>query len=373
MGATWRRTRRLILWPAVLVVAAAGGYLATVGIARERPRTLPAPTGPYLVGREQRQWTDTARVDPLAPQPGQPRVLAVWLWYPAAAGTSAPAPYAPGPWTNLRQQGFFAGPLERIRTQTFDDAPAADGQFPLVVLEPGLGLSAPQFTTLAQDLASNGFVVAGITPTYSANVTVINGHVVERTQQGNPDNVTDAAMDALVEVWAADARFVAGSVASLVGSDRLGGHFRPGVVTYVGHSLGGAASLQACHDDASCFGAVDLDGTPYGRVGSSGLDKPFLLITSQGGCQERQCQNLLSAASASHWQYAVQGAQHFNFTDYGVYFLAPPLQNLLGQLGSINGTRCLEITAAAVVTFLDHVLRSGPTPDGLVQHYPELQ
>jgi hypothetical protein len=362
-----------VLWSVALLIAVTGGYVAIVGVARARPRTLPAPTGSYVVGREQRQWTDTARVDPLAPQAGQPRVLAVWLWYPAAAATSAAAPYAPGPWTNLRQQGFFAGPLERIRTQTFDDVPVAEGQFPLVVLEPGLGLSAPQFTTLAQNLASNGFIVAGVTPTYSANVSVIDGRVVERTPLGNPGDVTDAAMDALVDVWVADARFVAGSVASLDGGDRIAGHLRPGVVAYLGHSLGGATSLRACREDASCVGAVDLDGTPYGQVGSSGDDKPFLLLTSQAGCQERQCQQLLSGTSASHWQYAVQGAEHFNFSDYGAYYLAPPLQSLLGQLGSINGARCLEIAGAVVLAFLDHVLRNGPPPDGLAQRYPELR
>ncbi|MGH3430053.1 MAG: hypothetical protein ACRD3Q_12985, partial [Terriglobales bacterium] len=43
-----------------------------------------------------------------------------------------------------------------IRTQSLVDAPVAAGKFPLVVLEPGLGFSAPQYTTIAENLASRG-------------------------------------------------------------------------------------------------------------------------------------------------------------------------------------------------------------------------
>jgi hypothetical protein len=98
-------------------------------------------------------------------------------------------------WENLQQQGVLGGRLDRLRTSTFDNAPVAEGRFPLVVLEPGLGLAAAQFTTLAQELASHGYVVAGVTPTYSANVTVLGGRVAERTPQGHPENFGDADGD----------------------------------------------------------------------------------------------------------------------------------------------------------------------------------
>ena len=49
-----------------------------------------------------------------------------------------------------------------------------------------MGLAVPEFTTLAEGLASRGFVVVGVTPTHSANVSVLNGQVVGATAQGNP-------------------------------------------------------------------------------------------------------------------------------------------------------------------------------------------
>lgn len=385
-----RRFRRLVRWSAwtlagVIVVVA--GLVAVAQVARQRSRTLPAPTGSYAVGRSMREWTDTSRTDPLAPQPGQPRMLSVWLWYPAAPVSGPTAAYAPGLWSNLQQQGFLGGPLDAISTSERDDIPAAAGRFPLVILEPGLGLSAPQFTTLAQELASDGFVVAGVTPTYSANVTVLAGRVVGSTAKGNPDSDSADVLGPLVEVWAADARFAAGQVAALAGRDQLAGHIDASHVAYIGHSLGGASSLQACHDDQTCAGAVDLDGTPYGPVGTTGLAKPFLLLSSEDGCLSGTCaagastdqqtiqddaRKLLAASTGPNWRYSVTGARHFNFTDYGVYFFLPPLQHLLGQLGSINGQRALDITAAVVLAFLEHVLRSGAAPDHLETRYSEL-
>jgi len=50
---------------------------------------LPAPTGPWAVGRLVSVWTDASRTDPFAPGPGQPRELLVWIWYPAAASAEA--------------------------------------------------------------------------------------------------------------------------------------------------------------------------------------------------------------------------------------------------------------------------------------------
>ena len=315
-------------------------------------------------------------------------MLAVWVWYPAAPVAGRTAAYAPGLWSNLQQQGFLTGPLDAIRTSEYDDAPPAGGRFPVVVLEPGLGLSAPQFTTLAQDLASNGYIVAGVTPTYSANVTVLDGKVVGRTPEGNPQDPTDEQAGGLVDVWASDARFAAHQLATLDPHDRLSGHVDASRTAYIGHSLGGASSLQACNDDPECLGAVDLDGTPYGPVAATGLSRPFMLLSSQDGCLTGQCQagasaddqaiqsaarRLVAASTGENWRYAVDGAEHFNFTDYGVYFFVPPLNHLLGQLGSINGRRALDVSDACVLAFLDHVLRSGPAPDHLAARFPELR
>jgi len=52
--------------------------------------SLPAPTGPYAVGRSTLALTDHDRVDPWVPEAG-PRRLMVTLYYPAVGGTGRPA------------------------------------------------------------------------------------------------------------------------------------------------------------------------------------------------------------------------------------------------------------------------------------------
>lgn len=382
-----RRRRRLakalVAVPLALVLAFVGtvGYLS---VRHVLPRSLPAPTGPYRVGRTAFDWTDTDRTDPLAPEPGQQRQLSVWVWYPAPAGTSGrPAPYAPGHWAQMLQFGILANRLDAVRTHSVADAPVADGRFPLVVLEPGMGLAAPHFTALAEDLASHGYVVAGVTPTYSANVTVLHGQAVGRTPAGNPAETDQRAGDRLVAVWAADARFAAGRMADTGGP--LTGHVDASRVAYIGHSFGGAAALQACHDDPHCAGAVDMDGTPYGPVVHQGLAAPMMLLGTPGDCLAGAChptdavdididtasQTLRAASTGPSFRYEIAGAKHFNFTDYGAYYIPAPLHGL-AQLGSINGDRCLAVVSAYVTAFADHVLRDGPEPQP-DHRYPEVR
>ncbi|TYC22030.1 alpha/beta hydrolase [Micromonospora sp. MP36] len=378
-----RLAKALVAVPLALVLTIVGtvGYL---GVRHVLPRTLPAPTGPYRVGRTTFDWTDTARTDPLAPEPGRQRELSVWAWYPAPAGTTQrPAPYAPGHWARMLQFGILAGRLDAVRTHSVADARVADGRFPLVVLEPGLGLAAPQFSALAEDLASHGYVVAGITPTYSASVTVLHGQPVGRTAAGNPPELSRDALDQLVTLWAADFRFVTGQMADA--GELLAGHVDASRVAYIGHSFGGAAALQSCHDDPRCAGAVDMDGTPYGTVVHQGLTAPMMLLGTPGDCLAGAChptdatdrdidtasRTLRAASTGPTFRYEVSGAKHFNFTDYGAYYIPTPLHGL-AQLGPIDGDRCLAATSAYVTAFADHVLRDGPAPHP-DPRYPEVQ
>ena len=251
-------------------------YVGLVGNRRGDSITLPSPDGRYGVGRATFEWVDQSRRDPLASPPAGDRDLSVWVWYPSPpTGSTARVDYLPGAWQALQQKepvGFFQGPVHNIEPHAMSGVPMASGRFPIVVLEPGMGLSAPQFTSLAEEVASHGYLVAGVTPTYSANVTVLGGKVVTASAAGNPSElgshgaVASALADRVLAVWTADARFARTRVAELDRLAPFAGHVATGGTTYVGHSFGGAAALQACHDDPSCAGAVDLDGTQFGPV-----------------------------------------------------------------------------------------------------------
>jgi predicted dienelactone hydrolase len=395
------RLRRILAGVAVFVlviVTVTGGYVGYIALRQAQPVTLPAPTGPYPVGRTMFDWTDPARTDPLAPHPATARELSVWLWYPAARAAGSRAPYTPKPWDRLHLSGV-AGlgetSFDKVRAHATDSPPAAPGRFPIVVWEPGLGFAAAQYTAIAENLASHGYLVAGVTPTYSANLTVLHQQVVHASPAGNPRAFDSAdlhagpaqqAGDHLVTVWAADARFSAAQVAALDHAGPLAGHVDGAHITYAGHSFGGAAALQACHDDPACVAAVNLDGTQYGNVVHSGLRQPMLTMATDscvtGSCHptgaadrsdEATAHALLAASTGPVWNYHVTGMRHFDFTDYDAYYLAAPLRHLL-PLGALPRSRGLAITNGYLAAFLARAVHGRPAPllDGTDPGYPEV-
>jgi dienelactone hydrolase len=374
-----RAIRRTLLALTATVSLLVGGYAGYVAVRHDQSIDLPAPDGPYAVGRVIVDWTDQARTDPLAPGPATDRRLSIWLWYPAPAGvTGTHAPYAPGPWAQLHLSGV-AGlgetSFDAVHDHAIEAAPVAPGRFPITVWEPGLGFAAPQYTAIAENLASHGYLVVGVTPTYSANLTVINGQVVRSNAAGNPaafdsgDLHTGAAQqagDQLVAVWSADARFAATQAAALDHSGQFAGHVDATRVVYAGHSLGGAASLQACHDDPHCAAAVNLDGTQFGPVVHTGLRRPSLTLASADSCVAGTCRpatagdrsdqavahSLFDAGTGPVAAYQIAGMHHFDFSDYDAYYLAAPLHSLL-SLGSLPRNRGLALTDSYLAAFLD--------------------
>jgi pimeloyl-ACP methyl ester carboxylesterase len=225
---------------------------------------------------------------------------------------------------------------------------------------------------LAVDLASHGYLVAGVTPTDSANLTVLDGRPVHASGRGNPQGFsgghTPAATrtgERLLRVWAHDARFAADRVGALGRNGRFARHVDATRVAYVGHSFGGASALEACRLDPRCVAASDLDGAEYGPVVRGGLKVPLLLVGHQGSCVAALCapandadrtdlavaRSLVSHSRGHAWSIGIDGTQHFAFTDYAGYYLALPLRRLL-PLGSLDGDRALRATGDSLTRFL---------------------
>jgi dienelactone hydrolase len=372
-----RRVRTGIVILLLIVLLGGAGYVGWVLVQRSQPVSLPEPTGNFQVGRRTYEWTDPPRRDPYT---NGPRKLAVWLWYPVAKDTTGRrAQYAPDQWSGLHLKApvsLFQGPFDTLQDRALDRVAVAPGRFPVVVLMPGMGLSAPMYAALAEDLASHGYLVAGVTPTYSANLTVLGGQTVASKPEANPSNLGDSSEssqkvgDHLVTVWAADARFAAGMVAK-----QLPNSVETAVgPSYVGHSFGGAASLEACRLDQRCAAAVDLDGSQFGDVVTKGVKAPILLLGADDSCITSVCGpdakndtdrnralSLLKASSGTSWCATIPGSRHFNFTDYGVYYLAYPLRKFL-PLGSVAPRHALTVTNGYVTTFLSHAIYKTPSP-----------
>jgi len=344
----------------VSLVAAVIGLTASSAVTMAEEFRLPAVTGTCIVGRTELALTDATRPDPFAAD-ARPRELAVWIWYPATAGsTGAAAPYLPPTWADLANSaGIVSQDLNAVGTNAIADAPLDDHP-PVVVLLPGLGQPVAAYSALAEDLASHGYAVVGINPTGSALVVFPDGHVVAPTALGGIDPALlsdipgwyDAAAT-ITDVWVADAAFV---VETLAASPPAIGALDFEHVAYVGHSMGGAAAFEACHQDERCAAAVDLDGTLWTEVRHTGLTAPSLVLrhdpagACDGFCEAANKDFATVKAAGNSQQLAITGSQHMDFSDLGL--LRGPLDTLL-PVGPIDAERMTVITRDLVRSFLD--------------------
>lgn len=390
-----RFLRLLAILAGALVLLLAASYLG-LEIAHNQPVTLPPPTGPYAVGRTAVDWVDKDRMETFGATAGSPRELAGWIWYPAETSGAQPGPYLPPAWAEARESrifGFFSFLIQSfaaVHSHAVDDAALAPAQssWPVIVFMPGLGPISPDYTSLIEDLASRGYVVLSLNPTYSAAFTVFqDGRVVEGVGEANfPDNVSTVAESKaiggkLVAVWAGDMRFGLDQLAVL--NQQHGGRFEDHLkldsVGLAGHSFGGATAAQLCSQDDRCVSAADLDGYPYGSVTDTGLKQPFLYLQSDPvrqptsiDTQAAQDVHHMAQISSRGLIVTIHGMHHFNFTDNAVFF--NPVYHLMGALGPIEGARGLAIARVYLATFFDSTLRGQPAPllDGPSPEYPEV-
>jgi dienelactone hydrolase len=385
MGKLFRKIAKGVGLFLVAIIGVLVAGVAVSGVARGQDHQLAMPTGPSAVGRIELALTDSARVDPFASD-GRQREIAVWIWYPTAKeNASATAPYLPKTWADAANNvngpiGVLFQDNNAVRTNSIASAPMQGKSPPVVVLMPGLGNSIAEYSELAEDLASHGYAVVGINPTGSSTVVGFpDGHLVYGTPKGSimETNVDAwyASASRLVGVWVDDASFV---VSALAKNPPAVGALDFSRVAYVGHSLGGNASFEVCARDTRCVAAVDLDGTIFSAISRTGLKVPGLILQANdklscdGFCQRRKDDFKALTLSGPVRDFAMDGAEHLNFSDNSVLFM--PLLHAVGNLGSIDGARGVLITRNVVRAFVDQGIRgtAASTFDATVGRYDEL-
>src|SRR6266545_5780278 len=255
-----------LLMLAVLGVAA---LLLLVWLEHRSWVTLPVPTGSFAVGREIYDWTDSS-VDTLAPVAGARRELLVWMWYPAVREPSAVVDeYLPVRLRSRIGEGgrniwtLLTRDVSIVRGHSLRDANVSPQQrsYPVVILRAGASSGVLNYSSLAADLASHGYVVVGFDAPYRTGCVVFpDGRVMYRTSQNNPERCVvpdrlqmERCVSPVLRAWTADTAFVLDRLAQLnTCAGKFSGRLDLTRVGVVGHSFGGAVAAQFCHDDARC-------------------------------------------------------------------------------------------------------------------------
>ncbi|WP_431985368.1 alpha/beta hydrolase family protein [Streptomyces qinglanensis] len=380
--------------------AHAGRATAAAAANRADRLSVPRPTGRWAVGRDTLQLTDAERRDPWVPSAG-PRRLMASVFYPArrSGGRGDSARYLSVEEAELLLKGlkldtsFPADRLASVRTNARPGARPAPGKHPLVVLSPGFTLHRATLTTLAEELASQGFLVALLDHAYESFGTTFTGPPGRRTltcvacgivedaptDEGEKKRLARAARDRAADISFAVDRLTGAGKGAQSGTGRGAARWAalidPHRIGAAGHSLGGNAAAVAAGTDRRIRAAANLDGTFFAPVPRAGLGRPTLMLGTRKGHTPHAADPTWPRTwhRLHGWKrwLTVAGSGHFTFIDLPV---------LGGQAGitdpeaPLSGKRSGEITTRYVTAFFDRQLRGLPAPllDGPSRKNPEV-
>jgi dienelactone hydrolase len=369
-------SRRLILVLILLALVLSMGCSAesNTKYALSKPLVLPVPTGIYGVGKTQMYFTDATRTDLLCPDDWSnlSRTFTATVYYPVQAGTGTAAPYV---------SSIEAGALTRLTQEkpdvfdSYSSHAVIDGiipeseSYPVLIFSCGGG-EAPQFyASLIEEIASQGFIIFSLSHAFDAPVTVLEdgsiaycprnpytgqfvfqNALTKKAVKGN-----DAAYDAIIEYEPrpADIAYVLSQLDTInATSPLLQGTLDTSNIGVFGHSLGGAASVQAGLDDPQVDRVAVLDSYLFYIVDEDAapLTQPVLMIYSDTSMEDEpkvaQKQNTQTTAYLSqtedYSEVTISGIGHLAFmTDY---MWVEPLfaNNKSGKCSELDGTSAQE-------------------------------
>lgn len=287
--------------------------------------------------------------------------------------------------------GFPNGTISSIKTNSYTRAPVSlpNDTANVVLFSPGFQYSRIFYTSLAEELASQGYVVISIDHTYDAiAIEFPDGSLALSAflNLTNPDE--QATPEQIALVGAARIGDVNFTLTSFLDNTLL--HQIPGIkrdtrrggTGIYGQSFGGATAAEATLLDDRILGGLNMDGAFFGTVVAEGLDKPFFIMGAGTHDSTEDPSWGVMWDNLRGWKRHVQlaSAQHMAYSDFpaliellgiGSYFPPGSLETLYG---TIDGVRAVFVERAYVVAFFDFLLRgkSDDLLDGPSDCYPEI-
>ncbi|HUP16993.1 MAG TPA: hypothetical protein VM848_13205 [Acidimicrobiia bacterium] len=286
---------------------------------------IPTLTGDYSVGRQEFLWTDPMRPEPRTQDLADHRQTGLVVWYPAESGTGSPAPYVPdleAIKSGLLASGEFnsmevAG-LGWVRSHAFADA-AVDSsadRYQLLVLSPGNATNVEFYGSLAEDLASNGYVVVGLNHPFQVTaMSLTDGSLAVYDTAADAGPVADKIAERV-----ADVEFVLNKLGHEIAVGRfLDGRVDLSRVGVLGHSNGGLTAAEVCRASPAVTACMNIDGQaasgPFGTSGEPApVGRPFMYLT-----KEAEIHPALAAtfeqSGAGTFRVVIPAATHDQFAD----------------------------------------------------------
>lgn len=319
---------------------------------------LPAPTGRFAVGMLVREWEHTDEPDTFTPQAQDWRTISVQIRYPAdTSGMNIAlhcAPYAP-----------LFPETRHIITYTRLNMPFAKevAQAPVVVICPGRGVSKHEYTIIAEDLASHGYIVVNLDMPYIGFVAYLDGRIIKPAPQfkvppellaGNYAKV-DEFFRAATELGVSDVRRTIQGLRDLQNDKQapLYQHIDLQSMGIFGHSLGGriAGAALAVHSELKAY--ISMEGIAPAEIRQNGVTKPMAYLMSEGLVKfaMQNYKEALPKRKGSVFITVLKDFGHNSFTDM-------PLTQAQSAKYAIPSTQGFIIARSLLRRYFDYTLRN---------------
>lgn len=290
----------------------------------------------------------------------------ILIWYPASKISKGgkPAEYASAETVRkLTDSSYYGqsadtiGSWAKVQTHASNDAPNRPGRWPLIIFLPGQGVVAFQYSAIAEELASHGYIVA-----------VVDYFSPDAPPRSYKEDDADTAADDMAGTAIA-------AVKTMKGQARWANAMRFDQIAAAGHSLGGAAALALPRLDDRIRASVDMDGAPFGES-LKGVVAPALVLRSKPIYSDadlakrgrtREQWRKMGEEAAKTWNdltaksqgvvlriFSVRGTGHFSFSD-APFVMPDAISRFGGQ--PITAERGEKIISECLVEFLDAYVR----------------
>ena len=347
------------------------------------------PTGKYQVGTQVIHMVDNDRSAWYGQESSNPREIMVRVWYPAQpqeGDLKAPYVYNEKLIGDMVSEGFgipkyLMQNISNIKANSWSGIDPVDKKFPVLIFSHGHGGLKIQNTTQMEEMASHGYVIFACDHAYDAGVSIFPGERVIFNKTNIPEDYSEEEKWDLRRVQldyrATDIQFMLDEMArGNFLSEALKNSLDLENIGLFGHSFGGGTSIVVASTDDridACFG-LDAWFLPVpSSVLNSDLNKPFLHL-GQVRWKEKEnylkLDTLVGNNSAWSMRLDVQGATHYDFTDFSQF---NRLTKRYGS-GTIAPPRIRRITNSVIRDFFDHYLKNGPAlaGDTYEKLYPEV-
>ena len=368
MGFRTAQTR--IVMVACFLAAVPLGLASSQASANDSIIRLPAPSGPYAIGYRRFELVDSNRTETQGRRRG-PRRIVVHAWYPARDREGPRASYMDSitarAWAEAHrlplgfQHNVVVGAA--LAPAILDTVAA----LPVLLFSHGRAWPVLTYQAMLHDLASRGWVIAGIShPHQELTTPFADGSVAQLDRDLPPEQpARGKALSLEVDVLVQDARHVLNALARWNGAANH--PFQKALdltrVGYFGHSLGGSAAAHALGRDPRILAAATIEGSVFDSVARPlRVDRPLLSIIGGYNENELSLRDFRPGPTGVVYEALVRGAWHASFADLlHVYGATASPQWRRNHRRELSPVRVNQITTDYLDAFFARYLEGKPS------------